>query len=172
MTLLILTGCSTMNGNTQSLTVNVSPSNAKFTVDSCTYTGSQTVEVWRRPQTITAHLDGHSQETRTVKTKMSDLAKIDIFIGLFLFWPNLVGLAHPGARQLKQDVVSITLTKNAQQYARPEDQYQQYVPMNSVDELQRAKYMLERRIKDARVREDARADDEWDFQQWKAAQTP
>jgi hypothetical protein len=108
---------------------------------------------------------------------MSDLAKVDIFVGLFLFWPCLLGLTHPGARDLKQEVVSLTLTPNAQLYAKP-DPYAQYAPqgyapaqrVRSTDELQRAQYILEQRIQEARSRDDARAQDEWSFQQWKAKQ--
>jgi hypothetical protein len=147
-----------MNGNTDTVWIRSTPGGAKVTINGMTQTTPTSMEVQRAPFTVTATKDGFEPTSEHVGTHMSSLAVTDIVVGLFLFWPNLFGLLHPGARDHDKHTIQL----NLQPIAGYQSPVQEYKP-RSMDELQRAQYLLGQQVEVQQLREA-------EYQRWKHEQ--
>jgi hypothetical protein len=124
--MFLLTGCSTFKPATQGVTINTTPGNARLLVNGQTYTSPATVQVRRnKPVHISASKEGHYPASEVIGHHMSPEAKADIVVGLFLFWPSLLGLFSAGARDLDKTNVNLHLPRNESALALRDQDYRE-----------------------------------------------
>ena len=105
-----VTGCSAFKSSTQVFTVTADPSDAEIYINgnrAGTGTASQSVKRNRDVQVMVKKA-GYSTVNQSIGTHMSGTAVADIIGGVFFLVP-LIGLATPGARDLNNSNISITL---------------------------------------------------------------
>ncbi len=106
------TGCSFLVGSQQQISVNASESDAEIYVNGQLVGHGNATTMVRRDQTVSimAKKDGFYPMTRDIGTNMSMVGVLDIIGGCLILIP-FVGLAAPGAKELSQNSVSLTLQK-------------------------------------------------------------
>ncbi len=109
--LAVSSGCSLFRSHNQSINISSAPMDAAVTVNGARYRTPTQVSVKRNePVNIQCYKKGYVPYSRTIGTHINVTGILDI-VGTFIFIVPCIGLFTPGAFDLDETNVNITLYK-------------------------------------------------------------